>query len=163
MVSILGKPAPGGSKIGRVLRKNGKIVMKADGSGPVVLVHPSSKGTKPWMDTVAAVVRSQWGDPEVREPVDGPVEARVTFYFDPGKAGAKKMRLWPKTAGSDLDKLLRSTLDPFTKVVFTNDRRIVRIVAERRYGLPERADVEIVRLPDELEEQAAEEPQLALA
>lgn len=118
-------------------------------------IRPSSKRTKPWMRTCEAIYSSHWGE---RPPLDCPVAVNVVFYISrPGNAVSQ---LHPKRSGNDLDKLLRATLDPLGPNkksgwggVITNDRRIVRIVAERRFGLPERAEVELIRLPEIAEEQ----------
>lgn len=133
---VVGKPATGGSKT--MVWKDGKPMVK--GGRPVM--RPASKFTKPWMEMVGAVVEADWGG---HEALDGPLLAEVVFYFaPPGKASEED---WPSKTGGDLDKLLRATLDPLQGIVFTNDRRIVRVVAERRFGTPERAEITIERLP----------------
>src|SRR4051794_12984932 len=121
---VIGKPAPGGSKTLRPL-PDGKFA-----------VRPSSKRTKPWMRTCEAIYRSHWGD---RPAMDCPVAVNVTFYVARPRNAAGQLH--PKKSGNDLDKLLRATLDPLAKSqtwggVITNDRRIVRVVAERRFGEP---------------------------
>jgi Holliday junction resolvase RusA-like endonuclease len=142
---VVGKPAPGGSKTARPL-----------GDGRTV-VRPANKRTKPWMRLVSAAATSAW---EGYPPIDAPVEVRVVFFYERPRA-ARGLR-WPLRTGNDLDKLLRATLDPLEGVMLANDRRIVRIVAERRFGSPERAEIEVVRL--ESEALAPEESgQLALA
>jgi Holliday junction resolvase RusA-like endonuclease len=147
---VLGKPAPGGSKT--AIRT----------PGGAFGVRPASKRTKPWMTSCEAVYRSDWdGWP----PLDAPLEARLVFYYERPRAAAGLLH--PLKTGNDLDKLCRSTLDPLQAAgVISNDRRIVRIVAERRFGSPERAEVEIVRLPAEATDgpdEAGPVEQLALA
>lgn len=41
----------------------------------------------------------------------------------------------------DLDKLIRATLDSLTGTVFEDDSQVVRVLAEKFYGLPERVEI----------------------
>lgn len=145
---ILGKPAPGGSKTMRPVFRDGVPVMK-DGK-PVIAIRPSSKRTKPWMVLCEATYRSDWG---TDFPIDAPFQVEIVFYFDKPK-NVKSWDLWPLKSGNDNDKLERATLDPLGGNpkngwggVIENDRRIVKLSSERRFGLPERAEVTITRLP----------------
>lgn len=141
---VVGKPAPGGSK--------GLVRSPHAPSGWAV--RPDSKRSEPWMKICRAIYRSEWGD---SPPLDCPIEIAATFYFEPPKRANPDD--WPLKSGNDVDKLLRASLDPLGPYtdkrkperswsgVIVNDRRIVRIVAERRFGTPERAEITLTRLP----------------
>lgn len=108
------------------------------------VMRPSSAKTAPWMKLVKQNAESQW--PEGVEPLDCPIEAACVFYFEPPKY-VKDGDEYPVKTGGDLDKLLRAALDPLKGIAIKDDRRIVRIVAERRFGSPERAEITLTRLP----------------
>lgn len=91
-VTVLGRPAPQGSK-----RAVGK-----DKKGRTILVE-SSKGVKPWRDSVA------WGVADkVSEPLTGPLRLSIAFYL-PRPKSAKRGAL--PTTYPDLSKLIRATED----------------------------------------------------
>jgi Holliday junction resolvase RusA-like endonuclease len=129
---VLGKAAGAGSKTIREL------------PGGKRAVRPSSKFTKPWQTKVKATAQGQW--PEGVEPLDCPVEATCVFYFEQPKY-VKDGDEYPLKSGGDLDKLIRAAIDPLKGIAITDDRRIVRIIAERRFGSPERAEITLTRLP----------------
>ena len=140
---VVGKPAPGGSKTQR------PSALSPTGFA----VRPASKRTEPWMRLCRAIYKSDWG---AYPPLDCPVEVSAIFYYEPPKKADPDD--WPLRSGNDLDKLERSTFDPLGPYrdkkkpenswpgVIVNDRRIVRVVAERRFGTPERAEVTVRRL-----------------
>lgn len=121
---VHGDPAPQGSK-----RHVGRGVMVE-----------SSKRVKPWRADVreaclSAVERTGWEIP----PAGVGLHVRVLFWFPrPAshwlksgnlKAGAPK---YPFSKG-DIDKLLRSTYDAMTGIVFLDDRYIVDAHANKEY------------------------------
>lgn len=159
---VLGTPAPGGSKTMRPVMRGGQPVLK-DGR-PIIAIRPSSKFTKPWMKICAAIYKSDWGD---NAPIDAPFQVDIVFYFD--KPGYAEWDDWPLKSGNDNDKLERATLDPLggTKEdswagAIKSDRRIVKLSSERRFGLPERAEVTLTRLPLKRVEPAVFQETLAL-
>jgi Holliday junction resolvase RusA-like endonuclease len=177
--TVIGEPKPGGSKTAQPVYKGGRPLMK--NGRPVIATRPDNPKTRPWMNSVAETAVHEWG-PREECAVDGPVFLELDFYFPrpDGHYGtgrnAGKLKpsapLWPARGGYDTDKLVRAVLDALQGIVFTNDRRVVKVVAERKYGAPARctikvsrpawstnADVAAAHEPDE----ASEEPQLALA
>lgn len=146
---VVGKPAPGGSKISRVIYKEGKPLLK-DGR-PIVATHPSSKRERPWRNDVAEEAVHSWG-PRGMCVLDCALHIRLTFFFERAQGDYRKdgtlrpsAEMLPRTRGEDLDKLARSTLDALAGIVFTNDRRVVDLVLARRFGSPERCEITVTR------------------
>lgn len=73
-------------------------------------------------------------------PTDRPVAVRLTFAFAYAKSWSKKKReaaargeLFPYAAG-DTDNLAKLALDAVNGVIWTDDRKVVRIEAQKVYG-----------------------------
>jgi len=126
-IRVYGHPAPQGSK--RALRNAA--------SGRIQLVE-SSKAVKPWRaDVKQAALDAGAAD---QPPYDGPVQAVMAFTFARPKSHylpANKSRPEPVLRPDapphphgkpDLSKLLRSTEDALTGLVWTDDSRIVAYV-----------------------------------
>lgn len=113
--SVLGTPAPQGSKQAYVVGKR-------------AVVTEDSKRSAPWRDSVsAAAVDAMNGHP----PVDGPVDVAVTFNFIRPKTSK---RVYPSVI-PDVDKLLRAVLDGLTAGgVFVDDSRVVDVTGRKRYA-----------------------------
>ena len=155
--TVIGTPRPAGSKVSRpVFRKDAEgrraPVMK-DGV-PVVATAPDNPATKPWMNAVAEAATAEWG-PRDLATIDGPVFLELSFYFPrpdshygTGRnAGILKPSapLYPDRGGYDVDKLSRAVKDALQGIVYTNDRRVVRLRAERLYGAPARCEITVSR------------------
>lgn len=118
VVRVHGTPAPQGSK-------------RHVGNGRMI---ESSKKVRPWREAVviaarAAIVAAGG------IALDGPIEMHAVFWLSPPKT-MPKGRVAP-TVYPDLSKLIRSTEDALvTAGVIADDARIVRTVAEKRYGQP---------------------------
>ncbi len=80
------------------------------------------------------------------QPLDGPISLHVTFYLPRPQSRPKKHILPDR--GADLDNLIKCC-DSLTGIMWTNDSRIVDIVAAKRYGDPPRVEVRIEEVPDE--------------
>lgn len=134
---VYGTPAPQGSKranpIYRGSAKNGTRRF----TGRVTLTEMSKK-VAPWREAVQEAareaIRAQESGQAVLapwEPLQGPVEVRVTFAMPRGKT---VRRPWPCVA-PDLDKLVRSTLDGLSMAgVWKDDALAVRLVVEELYA-----------------------------
>lgn len=73
-------------------------------------------------------------------PVDGPIRARLRFYFKKPKSRSRAALMDRKP---DLDNLVKSILDGLERAgAITNDSRVVSIDAQKDYGDP-RAEVEL--------------------
>jgi Holliday junction resolvase RusA-like endonuclease len=112
---VQGQPAPQGSKrhVG-----NGRMVEQ-------------SKAVIPWRQDVKAAAQAAmgWGQ---QPPLQGPVALAVTFALPKPASAPKRKRTWPARR-PDLDKLLRSTLDALTGVVFADDGQVVSVQAAKAY------------------------------
>jgi Holliday junction resolvase RusA-like endonuclease len=157
--TVIGTPRPAGSKRQRpVFRKDRatgeRVLVRSATGAPVVATAPDNPDTKPWMNAVAEAAVFEWGPRELAA-IDGPVFLRLDFYFPrpdshygTGRnAGILKpgAPLYPTTAGYDVDKLSRAVLDALQGIVFRNDRRVVRLHADRHYGAPARCEVTVSR------------------
>lgn len=83
-----------------------------------------------WRTAIATAAAAAMGDEPVME---GPVNVRATFLLARPASAPKRVTL-PATR-PDLDKLLRALLDGITGVVVGDDSRVVRVVAEKVYGM----------------------------
>jgi Holliday junction resolvase RusA-like endonuclease len=109
-LTVLGSPAPQGSKTAGVNPKTGLVFMRE-----------SSKHVKPWRAAVAKAARL--APPEVT--FDGPLVARMVFTMRKPDGAPKRRRTYPAVM-PDLSKLLRSTEDALTDAgVWADDARVV--------------------------------------
>lgn len=82
-----------------------------------------------------------------REPLQGALECKCKFYFEPPKSMSKKRA--SAMVGSwcmvkkDTDNLIKSVTDSISGIVYVDDKQIVSLQGEKRYGYPARAEVEI--------------------
>lgn len=121
-IVVYGLPAPQGSK-------------KHLGNGVMV---ESSKKVKPWRQDVKYAALEVTGQFPNWHPLDGPLAASMTFTFARPKGHYRTGRnahLLRDAAPSrpagmpDLSKILRSTEDALTGVVWKDDARVVEYVA----------------------------------
>jgi len=134
--TVIGRPAPQGSK-------------KFMGAGVMV---ESSIWVAPWRVDVKHValriVPAGWD-------LSHPMELRVGFRFKRpaghyGKRGLKPsapLHLTSRLNG-DLSKLVRSTEDSLTGVLYNDDSQIVSMVATKRYCLEGEAQGAVIELVD---------------
>lgn len=130
-ITVLGAPAPQGSK-----RHVGNGVMLE-----------MSKKLKPWRDDVKAAalvaMKHPLYDDHHRAPLDGPLAASIVFtvrdqpasrptWWPDGERWSKALR-WRPASTPDLSKLLRSTEDALTGVVWKDDARVVEYTRLAKY------------------------------
>jgi Holliday junction resolvase RusA-like endonuclease len=142
-IVVYGEPRPKGSP---------QIVTKSRGK---LLRHPrvlnDSAGTTRWARTVAgaalvAMVQSGLG---TAHPCYRKRPLRVVIVFRLPRPPSEPVRAWPHVK-PDLDKLVRSTMDPLERIVFDTDSRIVECIARKEYasaGEPIGATIEIDEMP----------------
>lgn len=115
---VIGDPAPQGSK-------------RHVGGGRLV---ESSKKVAPWRTDVTLAAQA-WRAANGRpQPLDGPVAARLVFFLRKPISTPKKV-VQPLRK-PDLDKLVRSTFDALSGVIWADDARVVALHAEKRYAAP---------------------------
>lgn len=114
--TVYGKPVPQGSMRTFHPMKNGKPIMR--GSQPVCNVTSANKGLKDWRKAIAAEAEKHW---PYDTPTNEPLMVHVEFHrYVASRTGDR----WDDT-GPDGDKLMRAIFDGITKVITTNDARVV--------------------------------------
>ncbi len=140
---VFGVPKPGGSKRGIVHRQTGRVV----------LIDMSKN--KEWRADVSAAALGAMGE---REPLEGPLSLRVMFllrrpkgHYRTGKRSNEikpGQPLHPATK-PDATKLLRSTEDALTGILWRDDAQIVTQHVEKRYVGPDDAVGAIITVSKE--------------
>jgi crossover junction endodeoxyribonuclease RusA len=74
-----------------------------------------------------------------------PVDLTVRFYFQRPASKSKKASAVVKP---DIDKLLRAVGDSLTGICFEDDSQITDVQANKRYGIPERTEIEVMESDD---------------
>lgn len=131
---VRGTPAPQGSH--RAFVRGGRAIVTDD-----------SPATRPWRTDVRSAAFEAWPGP----PTDRPVVVVLVFRFDRPKGHSGARGLLPsapseKVTKPDLDKLVRSTLDALTGLVWRDDSQVVGIDASKCWatdGLPAGATIDV--------------------
>jgi Holliday junction resolvase RusA-like endonuclease len=135
-----GTPAPQGSKRANPIYRGSARNGTRRFTGRVTLTEMSKK-VAPWREAVCEAAGDAIRAQESRqaalgpwEPLQGPVEVRITFAMHRPKT---VRRPWP-CVSPDLDKLVRSTLDGLSMAgVWKDDALAVRLIVEELYvGTP---------------------------
>jgi len=125
---------------------------------PMTQVVPASKGMKKWEKAVNDKARTAMlADPG---PIENPVIVKMQFFLkrpqnhtgsgrNEGVLKEWAERLLP-TKTPDLDKLIRSTNDAMTGVVYTDDCQIVAIIPTKRYGKNPGVMIEVAEMTLEM-------------
>lgn len=151
ILRVSGTPAPQGSKDAIVIPGKG-------GNRPRAIVVEGKKGSPQrlaldkWREAVSEAGRAWMREHDDPPLLDGPVRLWLTLWL-PRPASTPKWRWLPWTK-PDGDKLLRSTLDALSKVVYADDARIVEFHVRKLYAL-DRGPGAVIRLQalGDLEEQ----------
>jgi len=134
---VHGTPAPQGSK--RAFITNGRAI--------VTDVNPTALRT--WREDVKHAALDAMNG---AAPLAGPLELLVTFVLPKPKS---VKRVWPHVR-PDLDKLLRSCGDALTSAgVYGDDSQLVKITAQKVYGIYPGAEVIVRVVADDVEAVAA--------
>lgn len=125
---VYGDPKPGGSKRAFVNRKTGRAV-----------IVDACKKNKQWRDSVAtAAVEAYQG-----EPLTGPIKLAIIFYrarpkshYGTGRNAGVCKATAPEfpTTRPDATKLLRSTEDALTGILWRDDSQIVQQRVWKQYS-----------------------------
>jgi len=114
---VEGQPRPGGSKKAFVIK----------GTNRAVITDAGGKNTKEWRDTVASTARAAYHG----APLEGPLELIITFKMPRPKSHYRANgELKPNaprwhTIRPDATKLVRSTEDALTHILWKDDAQIV--------------------------------------
>lgn len=121
--SVIGKPAPQGSKKAFVI------------SGRARLVETAGASHTEWRNQVSSAAIEAFVAYELCEPMFGPLIAQIDFRFPMPASRPKATRTigWAwKTSSPDIDKLCRTTLDSLTAAaLIRDDAQIVELHATK--------------------------------
>jgi Holliday junction resolvase RusA-like endonuclease len=143
--SVLGKAQPAGSKKGFVHPHTKRVVIVDD-----------AKKSRPWKQQVAGAAAEQMDG----DLLAGPLELDITFVLGRPRShygtGANSGRVRPSSPAfpitrPDATKLLRAAEDAMQGVIYRDDAQIVDQNVRKRYGSPERCEVVVRELVNELE------------
>jgi Holliday junction resolvase RusA-like endonuclease len=127
-----GIPAPGGSKKGFVIRPKG------GGAPRAVIVEAAGNKNKEWRATVAMAAAHAMRNTEIFG--DKPISLNILFFMPRPQAHFNKKGLVkdnaPKwhTKKPDATKLLRSTEDAMTGIVYRDDSAVARVEVDKFYA-----------------------------
>lgn len=142
--TVLGKPQPQGSMKGFVIPGKG-------GAKPRAILTSDNTKMKPYRQQVgwaALKASSDAGIEGLFAEKHVAVGVEMRFYFaKPPSISKKRIHAVVKP---DLSKLVRSTEDALTGVIYCDDAQIVQLTASKHYGLPERAEIMVTNLEDEV-------------
>jgi len=138
---VPGIPKPGGSKTAFYNKLLGRA-----------LIVDACKGNKQWRATVAIYAVEAYHGP----PLDGPLMFEMTFFFPRPKnhfgtgrnAGILKAsaRIFP-TVKPDLTKVIRSTEDACTGILWADDASVIDQLPHKRYAGGPYLGVEPSKIP----------------
>jgi crossover junction endodeoxyribonuclease RusA len=141
--AVFGRPEPQGSKNAWVLpTKNG-------GKGRAIMYDQNAKKMKPYRQEVSRAALATLHDLEIERPLAGehvPVSVELNFFFAKPKS-TKKSVLFPAVK-PDVDKLIRSTFDALTGVLFKDDAQVVVVTARKFYDALERVEIRMISAGD---------------
>lgn len=90
-----------------------------------------------------------------------PVEVTLRFFFQRPPSAPKKRTC--HVVRPDADKCIRGCLDALTGIVWQDDSQVVRIQAEKHYGLPERVELVVREYEASGEEYVVQQESLVAA
>lgn len=114
---VPGDPVPQGSWVAFLAKHSGKAMAKPS----------NEKKLNAWRAQINQAAQKIWQD----EPFDGPMFVWLTFRF--AKLKSRPDDVW-KISAPDLDKLERAVYDALTKVVYTDDARVVMGMQSKIYS-----------------------------
>lgn len=130
---VSGTPAPKGSA--RAFVSGGRAVLAPGGSSQ------NREKIKSWAAAVRHGAVGAVGDRTEPVFIQTPLMVEIVFRLSRpgghwGRSGLRRTAPAAPATKPDLDKLVRATLDALTGLVFDDDSRIVRVVAEKSYAQP---------------------------
>ena len=154
--TVYGRPQSEGSKTPWLpTYKDGSFVKNARTGKPVIATMDSNKKLRPWrqqLSDCAKAALSENGGEIIARP--NAVRLAVCFYLEK-PASVSKSRPLPSVK-PDVSKLVRAVEDSLSGILIDDDAQITDIVVAKRYGIPERAEIQV-----EIIEDAAYKPDIA--
>lgn len=126
--TVLGKPQPQGS-------------IRAFMIGGKPRLTSANAKMKPWRQEVGMMALRSRPTASIYAGRHVPVCLRLDFWLAPPQK-MPKGRIAP-TAKPDSDKLARSACDAMTGILWNDDSQVVELYVRKRYGLPERTEIEV--------------------
>lgn len=116
--------------------------------GNFVTVYDSQKKES---EVIQVYLRSKWH----LEPFETPLEIEIVFYMPIPASWSKKRKEAALKAGvhsskSDLDNILKKYLDDMNGIVYSDDRLIYKITAQKLYDLNPRTEIKIIPFNHEI-------------
>lgn len=131
-----GYPAPGGSKTGFAIKKDGVY------TGRVAIIDAGGQRTKEWRQAVSAAAMIAMKQPD-SVPLTGAIEVELLFHIQRPKSHYRSngIQLKPNAplhhvTRPDCLKLARSTEDAMTGKCYEDDAQIVKETIEKAFGSP---------------------------
>ena len=121
--------------------------MKAFVRGGKARLTSDNRKLKPYRQEVAGTALSTLEGLGIALPFAGkhvPVQASYTFFLSRPPSIPKKRTL--PAVKPDLDKLIRSTSDALTGILWADDGQVTNFQASKFYGSPERVEIRIALL-----------------
>ena len=137
---VFGRPQPQGSYRAFIYQKGGNAR---------AAITSDNKKMKPYRQQVTDTALSVLERLEIERPRHGehvPVSVELNFFFAKPKS-TKKSVLFPAVK-PDIDKLIRSTFDALTGVLFKDDAQVVTVTARKFYDALERVEIRIISACD---------------
>lgn len=129
--TVLGRAEPQGSTKAFMVRGRPRITS-------------ANAKMKPYRQQVglsALIARSEAGYKDVFAGRHVPVGVSLTFWYaKPPSVPKKRLQMVVKP---DIDKIVRSTFDSLTGIMFADDGQVVQVTAGKLYGLPERVEITV--------------------
>ena len=118
---VTGKPMPQGSKV-------------LQSVGGKTWLREANSEVYAWRDRIRSAARLAMKASEIGDGVvfDTAVAVQITFWFKRPKTVSKN-RAYPNVK-PDIDKLSRAVLDALTGVVYSDDGRVVDLMARKAYA-----------------------------
>jgi Holliday junction resolvase RusA-like endonuclease len=137
--TVIGHPEPGGSKRA--------VPMKGTAGGARVV--DANRKVMPWRALVSGAAQEAMHG---AEPMRGALGLVVTFYvqrpqghYGTGRNAGTVKDHAPRApiVRPDVTKLIRAVEDACTSIVWRDDAQVTVQIARKRYGTPERCEVEV--------------------
>ena len=131
------------------------------GAKPRAILTSDNKKLKPYRGEVTREAMVALGKAGIAEPFAEkhvPVSIIFDFYLQKPESAPKKREC--PSVKPDLSKLIRSTEDAMTGILYADDAQVVSIEARKHYGTPERVEVSVrtIDRPETAEERSYKTP-----
>lgn len=134
--TIIGLPIPQGNKTAFAVKKKGAAGTDRRDYRAVMREGRTEKtrdAHKSWRDAVAREAATWCRKHGMPAPIDGPLELWFIFFMPRPKSAAKRVQ-YPATR-PDWDKLARSAGDSLSKIIYTDDARVVDAHVSKRFAI----------------------------